>query len=176
MKSALVLVMLLGSGAALALEKPKPEPIQDAPSVFSDYLNREKTDKTKNLKLDDNSKRLAMQLLGDVVKRIDLIPADLLAMDDWDISFVFPKRQGSADLWVSLCDAQYRTLSNRLMARHDRAQKKAKPEDKEKLFNAYLLSQAVLAAQFRRDFLAGYARYYQEIDMSAFEEKISKSE
>jgi len=176
MKSALAFLIVLSSGAALAREKPKPAPIQDSSAVFGDYLNREKTDKTKNLKLDDNSKRLAMQLLGDVVKRIDSIPANLMAVDDWDMSFVFPKRQESADLWVSLSDAQYRTLSNKLMARHDRAQKNAKLEDKEKLFNAYLLSQAVLAAQYRRDFLADYAHHYQVIDMSAFEEKISKSD
>lgn len=176
MKSVFALLVLMATAPVPAREKVKPAPIQDAPSVFIEFLSREKSDKTKDLKLGDDSKRLAMQLLGDVVKKIDTIPTNLLAVDDWDLSFNLPKRQESADLWVSLSDAQYRKLSQLLMARHDRAQKKAKLDDKEKLFNAYLLAQAVLAAQYRRDFLAGYARHYQEIDMSAFEEKVSKSE
>jgi hypothetical protein len=176
MKTALVLLVMLSSGSLLAREKPKPAPIQDSRAVFSEFLNREKSDKSKDVRLNEDSKRLTMQLLGDVVKKIDTIPSQLLAVDEWDLSFSFPKRQDSADLWVSMCDIQYRTLSRELLARYDRTRKKAKPEDHEKIFNAYLLSQAVVAAQFRRDFLAGYARHYRQIDMSAFEEKISKSE
>ncbi|MEO5666964.1 MAG: hypothetical protein ABIR96_02780 [Bdellovibrionota bacterium] len=175
MKALIASAVFLISLSATARDKAHAVAAPNGAKVFAAYLAGESQIEAKSYKSGDALKRQTMELLGDVVVKIEKAPADPLTVSDWNLKFALPKLQSSSDLWVSLSESKYEQSKLQLRANYDERRKGLKDAALESLYSAFSLAQAVLASSFRDDFLEFYTKHYVELDMSSFQ-KVSQAE
>jgi len=160
MKKLATVLLLLTSSHALA--------VKSRPQAFGDYLLSEKTFQMPKDVSSENVKQGARKLLTTIVTKTQL-PSKGWLPEGWDLDFVFPKRQSSAETWVSLSEASYSRTQNTLRARYDELRKKVPTDsDRQELFAAFALARAVIAESFRADFVKLYKTNYPDLDPQIF--------
>jgi hypothetical protein len=154
----LLLAFVVTAVSAASVDRGKPR-------AFRDFLAREKLHTRAPEARAENVKKLAIDLFDGLAKKIEKIPPDLFEVEAWSLTLALPKRSESPDLWVSACETQYQKLKGRLRARYDELRKTAKGGQETDLFEAFALSQAVLAAAYAKHFTETYARHYAELNL-----------